>query len=738
MEKSQFIQLRDDFKKSVLRTPTVTSATLLPNGYISVTKSTKSPQEGKSISTSTTMKINTEEESIQPLNHTTINDEKIIANSFSPSKTKIAVLKQVDAKAPSYTLEIWESGLISKKIKIEGHHKDVCNNGFIVFKTLDWSQDETKLIYMAEKNPKKIDIWKDVEEDDDFDIENYLGVNEYKHNWGESAFKFSDLEIFIFDLESEKIFKVKGLKEGARATYAKFVGKEGKDICYVGIKGEFASGVQFCMNKDSAIYLLEDYETEEQGKKKKKEEKKSEIKEDNEEEEKKEDEVKTAVKISQDSDATSLFPIPSPSGDVIAYIYTSDYNENHLFTTGLKFFRRSTNEHKVIQNELEEDPENLAFYIYNGLGSDKYKWTQEHLLYLPSHEKAMPILNRIDFDKLERKKYVFEFDFDTDPASILDYSDTGLLVKYSNFYHTTRLVYIDHFEELFEETQENLKFYYSPEKTKNLCPSDILASETPVKEHKLSFRDLTGYLWHLESTNPQENPCLVFLHGGPHSYTSVPSTPFFKLLLKNNYSILTLNFSGSWTYGKKINERLAGKIGEIDIEEVIELINQLQGEGKIGKTLDFWGWSYSGYQGFALLQKHPHVFRKMMIANPVVNLLYMQYSSDIPEWIFHEGLGTGEKFTYKRDLTEEEILKMKKLSPGMLEFDGTSKTKVLFLLGDSDLRVTPRAGVYLYKKLKKVGIDIELKSYEGQNHSIRKVDLEFDHKICTLNFYLSE
>ena len=81
---------------------------------------------------------------------------------------------------------------------------------------------------------------------------------------------------------------------------------------------------------------------------------------------------------------------------------------------------------------------------------------------------------------------------------------------------------------------------------------------------------------------------------------------------------------------------------------------------------------------------------------------------------------------------------MKELSPALQPFDVTSKTKVLLIIGDSDKRVSPRAGYYLYRKLKKQGLDIVCKDYKGQGHRIGKIDLYFDYQLHMLNLYLQE
>jgi len=89
-------------------------------------------------------------------------------------------------------------------------------------------------------------------------------------------------------------------------------------------------------------------------------------------------------------------------------------------------------------------------------------------------------------------------------------------------------------------------------------------------EEKLFYKDITGYLWGLkdfknsdgQEVHLKDRPCLVDLHGGPHYFTDAINVELFNLLVNAGYVILTVNFSGSWSFGTDINDRLAGKIGK--------------------------------------------------------------------------------------------------------------------------------------------------------------------------------
>jgi len=69
------------------------------------------------------------------------------------------------------------------------------------------------------------------------------------------------------------------------------------------------------------------------------------------------------------------------------------------------------------------------------------------------------------------------------------------------------------------------------------------------------------------------------------------------------YIFLTVNFSGSWSYGKDYHERLAGNVGYLDVKEIMAIITELQENEELTKTdLHFLGGSYSGLNGIALFQ----------------------------------------------------------------------------------------------------------------------------------------
>ena len=126
----------------------------------------------------------------------------------------------------------------------------------------------------------------------------------------------------------------------------------------------------------------------------------------------------------------------------------------------------------------------------------------------------------------------------------------------------------------------------------------------------------------------------------------------------------------------------------------------------------------------------------MTFRNPVVNLLYMLFATDIPEWVTHEALND-KKFDITRSFNYNDVINLMLKSPGLMEINKECKDcKVLLILGDSDKRVNPRAGYYLYKKWEAMGLNVKCKVYKGEGHGIAKMENVFDVNLNVLAMIL--
>jgi acylaminoacyl-peptidase len=229
-----------------------------------------------------------------------------------------------------------------------------------------------------------------------------------------------------------------------------------------------------------------------------------------------------------------------------------------------------------------------------------------------------------------------------------------------------------------------------------------------------------------------KRPLVVFLHGGPHAVYTGISTVTRQYLVKKGYNLLMPCFTGSMGYGAKFMEDLAGKIGEIDVEEIIKSIEYCGKEGLCDESkVAMFGGSYGGYLCAALAGKHSEKFKCAIILNPALNAVHSWETSDIPEWAPGEALNKDTVF----DINSEEIKKMYDMSPISWYKDKDVKTSILLMLGEKDRRVFWGAGLQYYNMLRKKGTDIRLLTYpEGEHSLLGNPEMEFDVFIQTINF----
>lgn len=749
LSKSQFKHYRAVLESALINTRITTSATLLSNSLIATTSSISHPRTFASYTTSSLLSL----PSLTPVPSCgAVTHSPPSFAQASPADASIwATLHSTPpppggpsggASAASLTLTVASSSAILLSFTLP--FKNVHSHPAVCPYPLQWSPDGQSLLVFGEEKPQDKDTWKEQEYPDQW---------QYSHGWGEKCKGSSNVSVLVVKVPKGapgQVWKLKGIQQlgqqesNIRLTWPVWVGDH--KIGWVGIEGSLPSGIQYCMNKRSGIYIVEEMDLDLVFPKKEDEkEKKDDVKEEDKE---KKEEFK-GIKISG-HDPTALYPMASSDGSKIAYLYTDVYNENHMFNTGLKVYDVATKTTEIIIPRIETNDE-LSLYVYNGYYSNAFKWEGNHSLVFINNEMGASVLTRVNIETKKREKFKLSVDFQTDVCIVQEFQKgegkNGVLFILNNLYHPSRVCYLEDYDVAFKdpasavirvESKSDIQYVNSSE---NKEENFSFIPEGQIFEEVHIDGDVYSYIWGMkDDTKPMnERPVFLDLHGGPHVYTPARYSTLSSILLKRGFLIMTVNYSGSWSYGQDLNERLAGRIGEIDTNEIIRMLTKLQDEGLLTKNdVHFDGGSYSGYQGACMLQQHPHFFKSITIANPVVNLLYMQFASDIPEWVFHEGLGGEEEFKYDRDLTDEEIQRLKKHSPALLPFDKTSKTRTLLLLGDSDLRVNPRGGYYIYKKWENLGLNITCKVYEGEGHHISRPDHAFDVLLNILHNVLQD
>ena len=147
-------------------------------------------------------------------------------------------------------------------------------------------------------------------------------------------------------------------------------------------------------------------------------------------------------------------------------------------------------------------------------------------------------------------------------------------------------------------------------------------------------RELDGWIAGVDPGRAPQ-PTLLAFHGGPHGFFG----PGFQgghfhrdVLASRGWVVLTLNSSGSGSYGAEFADSLRGAWGERDLPEQLGALDQLVAEGIADPArLAVAGYSYGGYLA-AWAITHDDRFAAAVIGAPIADLESFERTSDIGSW----------------------------------------------------------------------------------------------------------
>ncbi|MFA5933724.1 MAG: prolyl oligopeptidase family serine peptidase [Candidatus Paceibacterota bacterium] len=163
--------------------------------------------------------------------------------------------------------------------------------------------------------------------------------------------------------------------------------------------------------------------------------------------------------------------------------------------------------------------------------------------------------------------------------------------------------------------------FYDPATNKIRELSLVQASNAPINQKAVKIGSVSGVL--MPSGVAKSHPLIIWLHGGPYRQTSLGYHSFvnynrFEYILQEaqsaGASVLKLDYSGSFGYGRAFSENLYKNVGMSDVSGVKNAIdymkkparpdNPLGGKEKINKVYVM-GNSYGGYLAMRSLVAYP-------------------------------------------------------------------------------------------------------------------------------------
>lgn len=648
-------------------------------------------------------------------------ESDILVESISPNTNLRAIIRK---KSEKTILEIWGKERLLQSVRVSDHHGALFSDAQFTLKSLVWSNDERKILYIAEKKEQKVPKHYD-EIVSDEDADKILTNYSFKDDLGEGYTKRNDPILFLYNLQENMLYKVANIPEGTIPTYASFADEEGTKLVFCGYHlGQVKKGLKFCFNRDSKIYYIEKLALEILTKAK-----------GNESIERVDrlnrEEISEPIRLS--SDFVSVFPIVDRSFTKLAYFF-SPFKNTHAMGLGLKLINlqevkasRKVTQELILDIVTENNPEFAGIMEYHDkLHKSNWLADSKHIVFNSNIGGAVGLfivnVETKELKRIDKPKYHSE------EWKLKNVQGNLIFASISNLHgHSKLAIYegLDTSKEGLEAAMKEAKWYFFDlDNKENLTTKDELLSNltnVEVEERVIEVNGIESLFFSLKEVKDSQGnlipinkrPLMIALHGGPHgAATGMFSVQKHYSLLKG-YNLLYPNFSGSTGYGQNFLEKLCGKISDLDVQEVKAIIDHCleTGLGDPNKLIVMGG-SYGGYLGAVLIAKFPDLFQCAILKNPVVNLPSALEASDIPEWSYCEAFN--KNFTY--DPTSQDLKALYDLSPICMSKD--IKASILLMVGGNDRRVPCAGAIQYYKSLKTKGIDVELMYYPQDEHGL--------------------
>ena len=677
----------------------------------------------------------------------------------SPSGNKIAIFREENIESRDKTqqcLEIWTDGgasLVNRILLPESiHGKVISDPGG--FGRPSWNQEESALVYVAERIPPKATSFFDGEVQKDDNVKVFrggkytLGISQ-SEKWGEKYKQSPLLDIFIVDVNTGNIGKVENCpgvsSESTLGSYAlgqPVFSPEGNHIVYTawdaGAGGNMPRrlGLIYCQQRPSQIYtspvstLLASLAGRNTG----------------EETDDKYINLTPSYRIAR----SARFSPVSNGVSQMVFLASPDGFDTHSGCLQLHSLEWSNgsclaNNAKVIIAEVMHPKESQNSYgQVVGL-----KFPGLYLLELP--ERCFTSDDRLLINTLWGSCLkIISVSLSSKTVSLLNCGDEeacdellcltsegGAVICSKRCDRAASLSYlpsITNGEDKLNMKALSLPSPISATKCSSITRSSIAPGfscriktlQDPPKIEGAAKIGIQSVL--LLPEGKEKPPLIVVPHGGPHSCSTTSFVPSYAYLCSHGgYAVLMVNYRGSTGFGKSSIDSLPTRIGMLDVGDVIAATQDVVASGVVDENrIGICGGSHGGFLTGHCTGQYPDMFRAAAMRNPVVNIPTMTTATDIPDWCYVEALGSYHWDSYSPP-TNDDLDKMYKVSP--IRHQQKVKTPTLVALGMSDLRVPPSQGLEWYHSLRSRGVPTKLLVYETSDHAIDIVAAEADHWI---------
>ncbi|KAK5645235.1 hypothetical protein RI129_006535 [Pyrocoelia pectoralis] len=673
--------------------PSISDARLVKNGKVlNAIWSERNIERGKIIKFSKNYVLNSDLSKQFEIPPWDVTNENLV--SLSPSEKYRAVIRSSDEKdGPKQFFEIWSDHRLLHTTDVSelDLHDEIYTEATLG--ALEWSPDETKVLYVAEKKePKSEPFYKKKTSNSDPNKDSEVTKGEqylYRQDWGEQYVTRKEAVIVQYDRINDTFSVLEGIPEGIfpmQVTYS----PNGTFIIGVGLRTiPRKLGLIYCNNRPSAIFTLNF--------------------------DKQYDELSMEGRAVRD-------PFFSADGKTLLWFEQDEIA--HCSCSALVKKEVSNKDapiHTVVpivNKEMEISGGRLFYGLYHTI-VPKRCWASSNRLILSTQQKNTINTYCVNIDS----GTITEFPHSEGSQIALDVLNDTIIFNHRNFFSSDKLA-IGRLPELGGEESidvidvtEGIKVDYAENFTYEYLDLQHNTQETVNSFSAIYVGPKAG--------KEGEFPLIAWPHGGPHSAFS--NFLFLELSLLNSlgFAVLLINFRGSIGAGEDSIKFLQGKVGTADVADCIEAIKTAfeKYPWLNSDRLALMGGSHGGFLVTHLSGQHPTMFKAVVARNPVIDIAALSITSDIPDWSYVE---SGHSYSQLGQPNAEYLVEMRKASP--IQYAHKVQAPTLLQIGKNDKRVNPSQGIEYYHRLKTNGKVVRMSLYDD-NHPIASVHNEIDRII---------
>lgn len=299
-------------------------------------------------------------------------------------------------------------------------------------------------------------------------------------------------------------------------------------------------------------------------------------------------------------------------------------------------------------------------------------------------------------------------------------------------YTTLRSVYLARIDPSDHTRVEYIKIFTSPELPRPLFDGFLDASISVIKTENCPA-------WLLRSGKKRSipSPLIAYLHGGPNMMSVTSLSVEMAVFLAQGYDVVIPNYRGSLSFGKEFLHSLVGKAGILDVSDCHACVEKARGILNPSCIIAYGG-SHGGFLTAWLLgnPETRSVYNAGVLWNPAVDLVSSNLTSDIPEWALAAAL-TDSEIQGENVFAPSDNFLRKASAQSPISVVGNVQVPSLVLLGASDKRVVPCAGLRWAQAIEARGGEVDVLWYPDQGHAIPAPE-SYENAIISINQWIQK